>query len=46
MILNEDKALKVAEFLLQVNAIKLQPNEPFSWASGIISPIYCDNRIT
>ncbi|MFT5779651.1 MAG: orotate phosphoribosyltransferase, partial [Crocinitomicaceae bacterium] len=42
----EDKALKVAEFLLQVNAIKLQPNEPFSWASGIISPIYCDNRIT
>jgi orotate phosphoribosyltransferase len=46
MILNEDKALKVAEFLLQVNAIKLQPNDPFSWASGINSPIYCDNRVT
>lgn len=46
MILNEDKALKVAEFLLQVKAIKLQPNNPFTWASGIKSPIYCDNRVT
>jgi len=46
MILNEDKALKVAEFLLQVKAIKLQPNDPFTWASGIKSPIYCDNRVT
>jgi orotate phosphoribosyltransferase len=37
---------KVAEFLLQIKAIKLQPNNPFTWASGIKSPIYCDNRIT
>ena len=46
MILNEDKALKVAEFLLQIKAIKLNPKKPFTWASGIKSPIYCDNRIT
>jgi orotate phosphoribosyltransferase len=46
MILNTDKALKVAEFLLQVKAVKLQPNTPFTWASGWNSPIYCDNRVT
>lgn len=46
MILNEDKALKVAEFLLQIKAVKLNPNAPFTWASGIKSPIYCDNRVT
>ena len=46
MILNEDQAIKVAEFLLQIKAIKLNPNEPFTWASGIKSPIYCDNRVT
>ncbi len=46
MILNNDKALKVAEFLLQIKAVKLQPNSPFTWASGWNSPIYCDNRIT
>ena len=46
MILNNDKALKVAEFLLQIKAVKLQPNNPFKWASGWNSPIYCDNRIT
>ncbi len=46
MILNTDKALKVAEFLLQVKAVKLQPNSPFTWASGWNSPIYCDNRVT
>jgi orotate phosphoribosyltransferase len=37
---------KVAEFLLQIKAIKLQPGNPFTWASGWKSPIYCDNRIT
>ncbi len=37
---------KVAEFLLQIKAIKLQPANPFTWASGWKSPIYCDNRIT
>lgn len=46
MILNNDKALKVAEFLLQIKAVKFQPNNPFVWASGWNSPIYCDNRIT
>lgn len=38
--------LKVAEFLLQIKAIKLQPTNPFTWASGWKSPIYCDNRVT
>lgn len=37
---------QVAEFLLQIKAIKLQPNNPFTWASGWKSPIYCDNRST
>ena len=46
MINDKDRALKIAELLLQVKAVKLQPNEPFTWASGIQSPIYCDNRIT
>ena len=40
----DDTAYKVAEFLLQIKAIKLQPENPFTWASGIKSPIYCDNR--
>jgi orotate phosphoribosyltransferase len=42
----DDPALKVAEFLLQIKAIKLQPENPFTWASGWKSPIYCDNRKT
>ncbi|MCC6690128.1 MAG: orotate phosphoribosyltransferase [Bacteroidia bacterium] len=46
MIKNEEPALKIAEFLLQIKAIKLQPNKPFTWASGWKSPIYCDNRKT
>ena len=46
MILNKDTAKKTAEFLLQIKAIKLNPNDPFNWASGWKSPIYCDNRIT
>jgi len=37
---------QVAEFLLQIKAIKLQPDKPFTWASGWKSPIYCDNRLT
>lgn len=41
-----DPALKVAEFLLQIKAVKLSPNKPFTWASGWKSPIYCDNRKT
>ncbi|MGB0403576.1 MAG: orotate phosphoribosyltransferase [Salibacteraceae bacterium] len=39
-----DIALNVSEYLLQIKAIVLQPNSPFTWASGIKSPIYCDNR--
>lgn len=46
MILNKDTAKKTAEFLLQIKAIKLNTTEPFNWASGWKSPIYCDNRIT
>lgn len=42
----DDTGYKVAEFLLQIKAIKLQPENPFTWASGIKSPIYCDNRKT
>ncbi len=45
MVLNEDTARKTAELLLQINAIKLKPENPFTWASGWKSPIYCDNRI-
>ena len=46
MILDKNIAKKTAEALLQINAIKLQPNNPFTWASGWKSPIYCDNRVT
>ncbi len=37
---------KIAEELLDIEAVKLSPNDPFIWASGIKSPIYCDNRLT
>lgn len=43
---NPESALKVAEFLLQIKAVVLKPQEPFTWASGWKSPIYCDNRKT
>ncbi|WP_026709948.1 orotate phosphoribosyltransferase [Flavobacterium filum] len=46
MIFNKDTAKKTAELLLQINAIKLNPKNPFTWASGWKSPIYCDNRVT
>lgn len=39
-------ALNIAEYLLQIKAIKVQPSNPFTWASGWKSPIYCDNRLT
>lgn len=42
----DDSAFKIAEFLLQIKAIKLSPDKPFTWASGRKSPIYCDNRKT
>ena len=42
----ENSSKKTAEYLLQIKAIKLQPSNPFTWASGWKSPIYCDNRKT
>lgn len=45
MILDKETARKTAELLLQIKAIKLEPQQPFTWASGWKSPIYCDNRI-
>ncbi|MBN2519478.1 MAG: orotate phosphoribosyltransferase [Bacteroidales bacterium] len=41
-----DKQKQVAKYLLQIKAIKLEPANPFTWASGWRSPIYCDNRKT
>lgn len=38
-------ASEVSKRLLQIKAIKLSPQKPFTWASGILSPIYCDNRL-
>jgi orotate phosphoribosyltransferase len=46
MIRDIKTAEKTAELLLQINAIKLNPSNPFKWASGWNSPIYCDNRLT
>ena len=37
---------KIAELLLETEAVFLRPDEPFVWASGIKSPVYCDNRLT
>ena len=46
MKINEEIARSVAESLLQIKAIKLNIANPFTWASGLKSPIYCDNRVT
>jgi len=46
MIYTKEIALKVAEYLLEIKAIKLNPSNLFTWASGIQSPIYCDNRVS
>ena len=46
MILNKETAKQAARFLLQIKAIKLNNESPFTWASGRKSPIYCDNRVT
>tara|TARA_B100001094_G_scaffold189255_1_gene183447 strand:+ start:14473 stop:15126 length:654 start_codon:yes stop_codon:yes gene_type:complete len=45
MILDLSTAKKTVELLIQINAIKLNPKNPFTWASGWKSPIYCDNRV-
>ena len=46
MLFNSNHALQFSEKLLSIGAIKLRPHEPFIWASGWRSPIYCDNRLT
>ena len=46
MIYNKQIALQTAGYLLQAKAVKLSPKDLFTWASGIKSPIYCDNRVT
>lgn len=46
MIYEKNTAIETAELLLKIRAIKLQPQDPFTWASGWKSPIYCDNRLT
>jgi orotate phosphoribosyltransferase len=46
MVKNDEIADQISGYLLQVKAVKLNPREPFTWASGIRSPIYCDNRVT
>lgn len=46
MKVNNDTAIQASRFLLQIKAIKLNNENPFTWASGRKSPIYCDNRIT
>lgn len=45
-ILNASTAAAVAHYLLEIQAIRLQPEKPFTWASGWKSPIYCDNRLS
>ena len=42
----KDLEVKIAKDLLKIEAVFLRPDEPFTWASGIKSPIYCDNRLT
>lgn len=46
MIIDETFAEELALHLLEINAVVLRPNDPFTWASGWHSPIYCDNRLT
>lgn len=43
--MSSNKAANLAKFLLEINAVKLNPDNPFTWTSGIQSPIYCDNRM-
>lgn len=46
MIIDQKFAQEIALHLLEINAVVLRPNEPFTWSSGWHSPIYCDNRLT
>lgn len=44
--MNEQTAYKIAKLLLDIEAVTLRPQQPYTWTSGIKAPIYCDNRIT
>jgi orotate phosphoribosyltransferase len=44
--LKEEMKKRIAKHLLDIGAVELKPNDPFTWTSGIQSPIYCDNRLT
>lgn len=46
MIIDKTYSRELAKSLLDINAVVLRPNNPFTWASGWNSPIYCDNRLT
>ncbi|MFN1835986.1 orotate phosphoribosyltransferase [Balneola sp. MJW-20] len=46
MIIDKDFSRELASHLLDINAVILRPNDPFTWSSGWNSPIYCDNRLT
>lgn len=46
MTYNKETGLSISEYLLQIKAVKLNAKDPFTWASGLRSPIYCDNRKT
>jgi orotate phosphoribosyltransferase len=41
-----ERALRMAHHLLRIGAVSLSPSQPFTWASGRLSPVYCDNRLT
>lgn len=43
---NLDSARAIAQSLLEIEAVKLRPSDPFTWSSGLVAPIYCDNRLT
>ncbi len=45
-MMRDETAIKIADFLMQIKAIKVSVAEPFTWASGLKSPIYCDNRVS
>lgn len=42
----EERARRIARHLLRIGAVSLSPTDPFTWASGRLSPVYCDNRLT
>src|SRR5690606_26460113 len=46
MIIDDSFARELAAHLLDINAVLLRPQQPFTWSSGWKSPIYCDNRLT